>query len=133
LAFLFAHLFYIALFRKELKSEVATIKWRLQLLIFILIYLFILLFILITHLGSLTIPVIIYAIVISAMLYMARLLSLEWPGPSAFYLFSGAMCFVASDSILALNKFYHPLPLSAFWIMATYLYAQGALVKSFLK
>ena len=132
-AFLIAHLLYIALFRKELKRKVTTIKWSLQPLIFILIYLFILLIILIPHLGGLTIPVIIYAIVISAMLYMARLLSLQWPGPSAFYLLSGAICFVASDTFLALDKFYHPLPLSGFWIMATYLYAQGALVKSFLK
>ena len=132
-AFLIAHLLYIALFRKELKRKVTTIEWSLQPLIFILIYLFILLIILIPHLGGLTIPVIIYAIVISAMLYMARLLSLQWPGPSAFYLLSGAICFVASDSLLALDKFYHPLPLSGFWIMATYLYAQGALVKSFLK
>jgi uncharacterized membrane protein YhhN len=133
IAFLIAHLFYIALFRKELKREVTTIKWSLQPLIIILIYLLILLIILIPHLGGLTIPVIIYAIVISAMLYMATLLSFEWPGPSAFYLLSGAICFVASDSILALNKFYHPLPLSGFWIMVTYLYAQGSLVKSFLK
>jgi uncharacterized membrane protein YhhN len=131
--FLIAHLFYIALFRKELKKEVAAIKWSLPPLIFILVYLFILLIILIPHLGGLTIPVIIYAIIISAMLYMATLLSLEWPGHSAFYLLTGAISFVVSDSLLALNKFYHPFPLSGFWIMVTYLYAQGALVKSFLK
>jgi uncharacterized membrane protein YhhN len=132
-AFLIAHLSYIALLRKELKRGVSTIKWSIQPLIFILIYLIILLIILIPHLGGLTIPVIIYAIVISVMLYMATLLSLEWPGPSAFYLLTGAVCFVVSDSLLALNKFYHPFPLSGFWIMVAYLYAQGALVWSFLK
>ncbi|MGH2565082.1 MAG: lysoplasmalogenase family protein [Ginsengibacter sp.] len=40
------------------------------------------------------------------------------------------MSFVFSDSILALNKFYQPVPLSGLLIMATYLYAQWALVRS---
>jgi uncharacterized membrane protein YhhN len=133
LAFLVAHLFYIALFRKELKRDSPTIKWSFPSLIIILLYLVTLLTILIPHLGRLQIPVIIYAFVLSLMLLMARLLSLKWHhGPSAFYLLSGAICFVVSDSLLALHKFYHPLPSSGFWIMAIYLYAQGALVKSFL-
>jgi uncharacterized membrane protein YhhN len=64
---------------------------------------------------------------------MAWLLSFQWPKPASIYLFTGAISFVLSDSILAFNKFYQPVPLSGFLIMATYLYAQWALVRSCLK
>jgi uncharacterized membrane protein YhhN len=132
-AFLIAHIFYIILFAKELKKANGKIELRKPVLLLITIYLIALLMILIPHLGSLTIPVIIYAIVISSMLYMACLLSFYWPRPASTYLFTGAISFILSDSILAFNKFYQPVPMSGFLIMATYLYAQYALVKSCLK
>lgn len=130
IAFLIAHIFYIILFTKELKKSGKGIEWRKPGLFLIVIYLTGLLVILIPHLGGLTIPVIIYATVISTMLYMAYLLSFHWSKPASIYLLSGAISFILSDSILAFNKFYQPVPLSGFLIMATYLYAQWALVKS---
>ena len=133
IAFLTAHIFYIILFAKELKKANGKIEFRKPGLLIIVIYLIGLLLILIPHLGSLTIPVIIYSVVISTMLYTACLLSFHWPKPASIYLFTGAISFVLSDSILALNKFYQPIPLSGFLIMATYLYAQWALVKSCIK
>ena len=133
IAFLIAHIFYIILFTKELKKANGKIEFRKPGLLLIVIYLIALLLILIPHLGGLTIPVIIYAVVISTMLYMACLLSFHWPKPASIYLFTGAISFILSDSILAFNKFYQPVPLSGFLIMATYLYAQWALVRSCLK
>ena len=133
IAFLIAHIFYIVLFTKELKKSSKGIEWRKAGLVIIAIYLIGLLVILIPHLGGLTIPVIIYATVISTMLYMAYLLSFQWSKPASIYLLSGAVSFILSDSILAFNKFYQPVPLSGFLIMATYLYAQWALVKSCIK
>ena len=133
IAFLIAHIFYIILFTKELKKANGKIELRKPGLLLIVIYLIALLLILIPHLGSLTIPVIIYAVVISTMLYMACLLSFHWPKPASIYLFTGAISFILSDSILAFDKFYQPVPMSGFLIMATYLYAQWALVRSCIK
>jgi uncharacterized membrane protein YhhN len=132
-AFLIAHICYIVLFKKELKKEEGKITFKNPVLLIIFIYLAVLLTLLIPHLGGLTVPVIIYAIVISTMLYMAYLLSLHWPKPASIFLFTGAISFILSDSILAINKFYQPLPMAGFLIMATYLYAQWSLVKSCLK
>ena len=131
-AFLMAHIFYIILFVKELKKANGKIKFK-KGLILIAIYLSTMLLVLIPHLGGLTIPVIIYAVVISTMLYMAYLLSFHWPKPSSIYLLTGAISFILSDSILAFDKFYQPIPMSGLLIMATYLYAQWALVESCIK
>ena len=132
-AFLTAHIFYIILFSKELKQAKGKLKLKKTGVIVIAIYLSALLLVLIPHLGGLTVPVIIYAIVISTMLYMAYLLSFYWPKPASIYLLTGAASFILSDSILAFNKFYQPIPISGLLIMATYLYAQWALVRSCIK
>jgi uncharacterized membrane protein YhhN len=131
-AFLTAHIFYIVLFIKEIKKVNGKVEFK-KGLILIAIYLSILLLILIPHLGGLVIPVIIYAVVISTMLYMACLLNSHWPKPASIYLLTGAVSFILSDSILAFNKFYHPVPMSGFLIMLTYLFAQWALVRSCIK
>ncbi len=131
-SFLTAHIFYIVLFTKELKKANGKIEFKIA-LILIAVYLFTMLLVLIPHLGELTIPVIIYAVVISMMLYMAYLLSLHWQKPVSILLLTGAISFILSDSILACDKFYHPVPMSGLLIMATYLYAQWALVKSSIK
>jgi len=90
-AFLTAHIFYIVLFSKELKKANGKIEFKKTGLILIAIYLITMLLVLIPHLGGLTIPVIIYAVVISTMLYMAYLLSFHWPKPASIYLFTGAI------------------------------------------
>lgn len=132
-AFLTAHIFYIILFARELKKTGGKLIWKLPGFVVIIIYLAALLFLLIPHLGSLLMPVIIYSLVISSMLYMAYLLSCNWKKPASIFLMTGAIAFILSDSLLAINKFYHPIPLPGFFIMATYLYAQGALVRSCIK
>jgi uncharacterized membrane protein YhhN len=131
-AFLIAHIFYIVLFVKELEKANGKIEFK-KGLILIAIYLITMLLVLVPHLGGLTIPVIIYAITISIMLYMAYLLSFHCPKPASVYLLTGAISFILSDSILAFDKFYQPIPMSALLIMATYLYAQWALVRGCIK
>jgi uncharacterized membrane protein YhhN len=131
-AFLTAHIFYIVLFIKEIKKVNGKIQFR-NGLVAIVVYLGTMLVVLIPHLDSLVIPVIIYAVVISTMLYMAYLLSSHWPKATSIYLLTGAVSFILSDSILAFDKFYQPIPMSGLLIMATYLYAQWALVRSFMQ
>ena len=132
-AFLTAHIFYIILFVKEIKKAKGKIEFKKSGLILIAIYLSTMLLVLIPHLGGLTIPVIIYAVVISTMLYMAYLLSFHWPKPASNYLLTGAVSFILSDSILAFDKFYQPILMCGLLIMATYLYAQWALVRVCIK
>ena len=47
--------------------------------------------------------------------------------------FIGAIFFMLSDSILAANKFYQPIPLSNISIMVTYALAQYLIVLGILK
>ena len=56
-----------------------------------------------------------------------------WQIPGNLYVFFGAIAFVISDSILAINKFYAPFEKSSFFIMLTYLVAQYLIVVGILK
>ena len=132
-AFLTAHIFYVILFTKELKKSRGKFTLGRSAVLIVLVYMAGFLAVLIPHLEDLLIPVILYSLVISAMLYIAFLLAPHLPKPSSALLLSGAISFVISDSILAIDKFYHPLPYAGFLIMLTYLYAQGALVWAFVR
>jgi uncharacterized membrane protein YhhN len=58
---------------------------------------------------------------------------LSWEKPGNKYVFVGAISFVVSDSLLAINKFYEPIERSSFLIMLTYLVAQYLIVVGILK
>ncbi len=129
LLFLTAHIIYILLFHKQRKlRNNASNHWIYVGLAIILVYLFVMLFVLFPKLGGLKIPVTIYAIVISGMLFMALKCCLRWQSPANYYILTGAICFVISDSLLAFNKFYAAIPLATFNIMSTYLLAQFLIV-----
>jgi uncharacterized membrane protein YhhN len=124
-AFLLSHLVYIAVFNKQIKTEINTNKFMFWSGIgIVLLYLLSMISLLIADLGDLKIPVIGYAITISVMLLYAFKGSLNWAKPSNFYILFGAILFVSSDSILAINKFHTAIHLASFWIMVTYLSAQ---------
>ena len=124
-AFLLSHLVYIGVFNKEIKTEIKTNAFAFWIGIgVVLLYLISMVALLIGDLGVLKIPVIGYAITISVMLLFAFKGSLHWSKPSNFYILIGAILFVSSDSILAINKFHTSIPLASFWIMVTYLSAQ---------
>ena len=128
-SFLIAHLFYIVLFSKL--QKVTTIKYK-RFIPLVLLYLFGLLSFLWEKLGGMKIPVIIYALVISTMLLVAIKGYFTWNSKSGKLLLIGAVFFVLSDSILAINKFYVPIYLSSFWIMSTYITAQFLIVNGVL-
>ena len=89
-------------------------------------------YLLLPSLGTLKIPVIVYSMVISGMLAMSIYVDSIVDSKSSKWIMAGAICFVLSDSILAINKFLTPIPQAAVAIMSTYLFAQFALVKGFL-
>ncbi|MEO9021537.1 MAG: lysoplasmalogenase [Ginsengibacter sp.] len=133
IAFLIAHIFYVILFVKELKKAGGKFTFAKPGLFIIILYLAAFLWPLFPYLYDLKIPVIIYSLVITSMLYTAYLLAPHLPKPSAVLLLSGAVSFVVSDSILGINKFYVTVPYGGSLIMVTYLYAQGALVWACIK
>ncbi|WP_026729397.1 lysoplasmalogenase [Flavobacterium denitrificans] len=133
-SFLISHIVYCVLFNKQPK-----IKKKRNFIIFgigsvlIALYLIGMLSVLLPTLGDLQIPVIVYASVISIMLLFAFNGYLVWQKPGNLYVFFGAIAFVISDSILAINKFYAPFEKSSFFIMLTYLVAQYLIVVGILK
>lgn len=80
-------------------------------------------------LGALRIPVILYELIILLMGITAlnRFRRVEYS--SFLFVFAGALCFILSDSLLAVNKFSQPLPLAGFFIMLTYIMAQYLIIR----
>ncbi|WP_276380522.1 lysoplasmalogenase [Flavobacterium sp. H4147] len=133
-SFLIAHILYCVLFNRQIKERVRkNISFFVVGSIIIAGYLIAMLSILLPSLGDLKIPVIVYASVISIMLLFAYNGLLIWPKPANQFVFLGALFFVISDSILAVNKFYNPLWKSSFFIMLTYLVAQYLIVTGIIK
>ncbi|HCF04122.1 lysoplasmalogenase [Flavobacterium sp.] len=133
-AFLVSHVFYIVLFSKQTISKTISNKLSFGAGIgLILLYFFGMITTLGPKLGSLTIPVVIYAVVISTMLFYALKGSFQWNTIPYQSVFIGAVFFICSDSILAFNKFDQPIPYASFLIMITYLAAQFCIVWGILK
>ncbi len=78
------------------------------------------------------IPVIIYGIVISTFGIVATLNYISNKTKANLWLFFGALFFIVSDSILAINKFYNPKEIFDFLIMLTYIIAQFLICKSMI-
>ena len=132
-SFLISHLIYCTLFNKQKTVEIRNnIVFRIGCLI-ILLYVVGMISFLLPTLGTLKVPVIIYAFVISTMLLFAFNGFLSWSKPGNKYVFYGALIFVVSDSILAIDKFYTPIQKGSFFIMVTYLVAQYLIVDGILK
>jgi alkenylglycerophosphocholine/alkenylglycerophosphoethanolamine hydrolase len=72
--------------------------------------------------NSLKIPVLIYSLVISLMVYSAVMTWYRagWSTMAALSVSVGALLFFASDSILAWDRFLNPLPHARFRVMLTY-------------
>jgi uncharacterized membrane protein YhhN len=79
-------------------------------------------------LGDMSIPVMIYVLVISTMLAFAMNRYGKVSNSSFTWILFGAILFVSSDSILAINKFHHAIEYSRYLIMFTYMSAQYFIV-----
>jgi uncharacterized membrane protein YhhN len=85
------------------------------------------------YLGEMLIPVIIYETVMIIML-TAAISRIGRVNRESFYLvLAGAILFVISDSILAVNKFAHPVALSTILIMGTYLLAEWLITMGYIR
>lgn len=135
-AFLLAHILYIFAYRqhKHEQSDNALMGLqRVRLAFPVILAGTGLVVILFPVLGDLKVPVIVYATVISVMTITA-LFRFSYTSAASFWMvFAGACLFMASDSILAVNKFLHPIHLANFWIMVTYAAAQWLIISGLLK
>lgn len=128
-AFLTAHILYILVFLKHRNISKNPIIFCLILAA----YGAALFYILKDNLGAMLLPVIIYMAVILGMATAAYLRKAMVGKESYILVFIGAILFMISDSLLALNKFYEPLPFSNISIMFTYAFAQLFIVFGLLK
>ena len=132
-SFLISHVFYIVLFFKQdsskpMKKGVFAIG-----ALFVAVYLGSFLSVIIPYLGDLKMPVIVYGSVISIMLVTAIRGALIWKSNANLLILLGAIAFVASDSLLAFNKFYTPYAYASSLIMITYLVAQYCITRGILQ
>lgn len=128
LLFLMTHLCYISVFNSQQNPNKKILPFALLLFgfggtIFMLLK---------NNLGALLMPVTVYIWVI----LMMALFSYKRHGAvsrKSFYaVFIGALLFIISDTLLALDKFYKPMPLAQLSMMAVYAAAQFLIVKGIL-
>jgi uncharacterized membrane protein YhhN len=122
IAFLIAHIFYILFYENIIRKEGLNKNywWFLP----VIIYYIALIYLLSPHLGDMKLPVRIYGIVICYMLIQALQAGRIKDLGAATLMIGGAVLFITSDSILAINKFYESFEYAGIAIMLTYGIAQ---------
>jgi uncharacterized membrane protein YhhN len=85
------------------------------------------------HLGEMRLPVIIYETAMISMLAGAVTRIGKVNPTSYIMVLTGAILFIISDSVLALNKFVNPVTLSTLIIMSTYITAQWLITIGYIK
>lgn len=128
-SFLTAHVLYILVFLKARNR--AKKPWLF--LTILIVYGCSLFYVLKDHLGVMLLPVFFYMLVILTMATSAFLRKGSVRVLSYNLVLSGAILFLISDSLLAVNKFYEPLAYSNISIMFTYASAQIFIVFGLLK
>lgn len=129
-AFLLAHVVYIKItagfLPRELTSKMITSAFPFVFFFAILMYL------IYENLGEMLIPVVVYGVTISTFGSVAFLNYREEKSTENLWLFIGAIIFILSDSLIALNKFYQPNEVYGVSIMITYILAQFLICKAMI-
>lgn len=126
-AFLLAHICYIIFFHNIRRTE--GLKGKPGLFLPVAAYYTGLILLLFPHLGEMKMPVVIYGLIISFMLVLALHMAFIRNRETGKLLAAGALLFVISDSVLAVNKFYHPFEMAGAVTMLTYGLAQYLIIK----
>ena len=125
-SFLIAHLVYIFLFVRNRRS-IPLGAPRILLALLVLLYSIAVSSWLLPSLETLMVPVAIYMCAITAMVLSAILA--RFPNP---WVVVGAILFLISDSLLAVNKFKSPIPFRDFLVWSTYYAGQYGIAIGFL-
>ena len=89
--------------------------------------------ILYTHLGDLRVPVIMYSLVLIIMVLQSLFRYGHTNSKSFWFVFVGAMLFMLSDSLIAINKFLLTFELAHLAIMVTYMFAQLLIISGLVR
>jgi uncharacterized membrane protein YhhN len=128
-SFLITHICYIVYFLKVKSIRPSLIRQQPWIAALVAGYGVNLVMFLMPKLGDLKIPVVIYAIVICTMLLFSMHVYSRLNKPANLLFIAGALLFTASDSMLAINKFFKPFAGAGIWIMLTYCAAQFCIVQ----
>lgn len=134
-AFLVGHILYIVTYRQHQQAGMGEELLTTQKIRFALPIVLAgtgLMTILYSSLGGLQIPVMIYAIVLMVMTITALHRYGKTTTASYWQVLLGAILFMVSDSMLAINKFLRPFDHASLAIMITYITAQYFIVKGIL-
>lgn len=133
-AFLISHIFYMFVYQKAQTDEPNNVNRPFvnTRIIFLLFVGIALIYVLYPHLGEFLYPVILYTIIIITMAVFA-LLRRGWTVDKSFIMvYSGALLFIMSDAMIAIDKFLSPLFMARLLIMSTYIAAQFLIVQGIL-
>ncbi len=122
--FLVAHVFFIITFSRDFKFQAS----KMPVILLFIVYSGMMAFILTPSLKEMAIPVYVYMTALTLVAIFATLRSVR----NDFTLY-GAIAFIVSDSVLAVNKFMMPVVGADFIIMITYYASLFLIVYGFLK
>ena len=135
-AFLAGHILYVSSYRQHQNAEGMEVLLSTQRIHFAMPIVLAgtgLIVILFPALGSMKLPVTLYAVVLMVMAITALMRYGKTTRVSFWFVFSGALLFMISDSALAVNKFLHPFDHASVIIMVTYITAQYLIVEGIVR
>ena len=134
-SFLIAHVAYIFVYRQHSferdPSETGVIQ-KVRMAFPIILAGTGLVVVLYPRLGGLRLPVIVYALVLIVMVLNALYRYQRTNSASYWMVFSGAVLFMISDSMIAINKFLEPFNNAGLLIMVTYIAAQWLIIRGLI-
>ena len=135
-SFLVAHVLYIICYVKMSNANEVDKDKRPRLArydLFIVLIWMTLITVLFPVLGEMKIPVVLYSMTITGMALTALHRYQKTTTQSFWMVMGGALIFMLSDSMIAINKFLEPIPLANVLIMLTYIAAQYLIVSGLIK
>ncbi|QXP74101.1 lysoplasmalogenase [Tenacibaculum sp. AHE15PA] len=129
-SFLIAHVLYVKMISKFLAKK-SIVKILKAAVIFVLLFLGVL-YLIKDNLGEMLVPVIVYGIAISGFGTCALLNYQQEKSLANLWLWLGAILFIVSDSLIALNNFYSPMYFLDFLIVVLYIVSQYFICKALI-
>ena len=128
-AFLLMQIGYSIFFNREIEFKKSLLIQKPYWIIPVIVYALIFYKIVSENAGDLKWAILAYTICITTMMLSAINRFWQVSQNSFRWVFFGALFFLISDSILAVNKFVDAVPNAGFWIMSTYTLAQYLIVR----
>lgn len=130
ISFLIAHILFIKIILKRIKK--VSLKKVINTFIPFLIIIGLLFLLLRDSLGKMQFPVLIYGLIISLFVTVSLIANEQRRSTKSLYMLVGAIVFMTSDLLLAINKFYYSAAILEILVMPTYILAQYFIYRSMI-